>query len=272
MKTRSEFLKRSNTEAFSKKYEQEAADGLDYLGNEREIEEALNELEARLQLRKSSSNSWKIWSGVAAVLLAGFFAFLFIPPLNTKNFEDSALLSKKAEKTEIFSSGITDTLLADATQKPGIQIVKNYLPVVKQDYDHFEPESLKDKDEMATFSTTPEVSRNASPVTATQTDEVSVEPIPKMAQKEMITAQDQSNDKLRESSSWEKSLYESGIWDGKSKLNQINIPVSVKNGKILIKRSKRFSDAQWNALDSLIAPFSENDIRKGCLLLTLPLR
>ena len=47
MKERKSFLHRASQQSLSTSYEKEAADGLDYLGNEEEIETALNDLEKK---------------------------------------------------------------------------------------------------------------------------------------------------------------------------------------------------------------------------------
>jgi hypothetical protein len=71
---------------------------------------------------------------------------------------------------------------------------------------------------------------------------------------------------------WEEKLFQTGIWDGQERLFPTRIPAVIENGKIKLKRTGRFSEIEWNALDSLIQNGYENGLREGTLELILPLR
>lgn len=271
MKERDDFLKKSNAEALIKKHEQDAADGLDYLGNERDIKQAISDLEIRLQLQPSNPSSWKVWVGIAALLFAGVFTYWLVPNHDFRSKEQVAMIPKVKYAPTIISNETTDSLENDSKKKTQTIVCKLPIIVEEENADKFDDLSEHSDAAMLPFQ---------EPIAAQKDIEISAPKLAEAASDAPQAIEKQSNNtisgnqykKLRESSSWEKTLYETHVWDGNSPLQSVNIPVSVKDGKLMLKRTKRFTDTQWNTLDSLIAPFSENEIRKGCLLLTLPLR
>jgi len=77
MTDRKSFLQRASQQSLSAPHEKEAADGLDYLGNQGEIEAALNGLEKRLGIVEKQGNKSLWWKVAASILLIGGFFWIW---------------------------------------------------------------------------------------------------------------------------------------------------------------------------------------------------
>ena len=77
MTDRESFLQRASQQSLSAPHEKEAADGLDYLGNQEEIEAALNELEKRLGIDEKQASQSLWWKVAASVFLIGGVLWLW---------------------------------------------------------------------------------------------------------------------------------------------------------------------------------------------------
>jgi hypothetical protein len=267
MKERKSFLHRASQQSLSTSYEKEAADGLDYLGNEEEIENALNDLEKKLGI-SSSKNKNLTWMWVAA----------------------SSVLVVSATVVWFSTRPVPAEIVAQTQQNSEEKKVQNQ-PKFGKDSSSAVPMKKIDPPKIASYeddivSTENTTFKEESP----PTESVAMGQAPPSlgTQREMIgDADDQDKSMVASDVSmpktlsaprkigkgtWEEQLLKCGIWDGKENLFPTRIPATVVDGKLKITRTNRFSESKWNSLDSLIQHYSENELRKGSIELLLPLR
>ncbi len=267
MTDRKSFIRRASQQKLSVSYEKEAADGLDYLGNEEEIENALNDLEKKLGI--SPSNKRKLtWMWVAAssvLVVSATIVWFSTRPVPTE------IVAQTQQKSE--EKKVQNQLEFRKDAAPSVPLKNIDPPKIASYEDDIVPT------ENTTF-------KEESPTT----ESVAMGQVPPTqgSQREMITDADDQDKSLAASDvtmpktlsaprkigkgTWEDQLLKCGVWDGKENLFPTRIPATVVDGKLKITRTNRFSESKWNSLDSLIQNYSENELRKGSIELLLPLR
>jgi hypothetical protein len=271
MTDRESFLQRASQQSLSAPHEKEAADGLDYLGNQEEIEAALNGLEKRLGIDEKQENQSLWWKAAASILLIGGVFWVWnvkqtpkgeklaehIPPSSvekSKSLENNSDFippnpKKEAQNTELKPQ--KEEQIQGNNQAMNSESKESDVPAL---------EFAKDKREAALPISEPIPAGSYGQVVADDAVYFS-------------SAKNLTSPKIKiGKGTWEEKLLQTGIWDGQERLFPTRIPAVILNGKLKLIRTGRFSENKWNALDSLIQNGYENELRQGTLELILPLR
>ena len=267
MTDRKSFVRRASQQKLSVSYEKEAADGLDYLGNEEEIENVLNDLEKKLGIstRNNRKLTW-MWVAASSVLVISATVVWFSSrPVPT---EIVAQTQQKSEEKKVQNQ--PEFRKDSSPSVPGKNINPPKIASYQDDIVSTENKSLQEES-----STTESIALSQAPPTQGLQREMmgdADDQDKSMVASDVSMAKTLSAPRKIGKGTWEDQLLKCGVWDGKEKLFPTRIPATVVDGKLKISRTKRFSESKWNSLDSLIQNYSENELRKGSIELLLPLR
>jgi len=272
MTARKSFFQRSNQHSLTHSYEKEAADGLDYLGSQEEIELELKNLEKKIGIQESKS--WEIswgWMAASIVFLAGLSLFWFQPKtiLEKNQIAQKKPLHSPVKKLAVMDSSPNSPKANDLVER---EIISYKLPpIIEKEISEPFSTNLNIPVEDAKVSLEEKgMASNHQPTTfRAEADDQDKN----LVVSDLAAPMAASIPKKIGSNSWESKLINSGIWDGKESLFSTKIAATLINGQLKLKRTNRFSENKWNSLDSLIQlNYSDNDLRKGYLDLILPLR
>jgi hypothetical protein len=252
MTDRKSFLQRASQQSLLATHEKEAADGLDYIGNQGEIEAALNGLEKRLGIDEKQGNKSLWWKVAASILLIGGFFWIW----NVKQTTKEEKLAESTTPSMVERSKSLENNSDFLPPKPK----KKAMNSESKEYDVPALEFAKDEREVALPISEPVQVGSYGQVVAD--DAVDYSSVKNLAAPKIKIGR----------GTWEEKLFQTGIWDGQERLFSTRIPAVIENGKLKLKRNGRFSESKWNTLDSLIQNGYENELRQGTLELVLPLR
>ena len=268
MTDRKSFLQRASQQKLSIHYEKEAADGLDYLGSQEEIESGLENLEKKLGIAASTTKSFPwIWVAASAIILVTASVFLLQTTSPTKQeILANAPKPKGEELIALLES-------KEETKNPIPTIRRQDPPKIESNTNDALPLVEKDQPNAVALNSEPPIESDATGQPQKEklfagTDDQDKQ----MVVSDLAAPKTLAAPKKIGRGTWEEQLIHCGVWDGKENLFPTRIPATVVDGKLKLKRTPRFSDSKWNSLDSLIQNYSENDLRKGSIELLLPLR